>query len=157
MQAFGDFLGSILQPLNGILITVSLILMIAAVILMVMELAGWTITRHGIVRNNHHWNAVSVSLAAVIGAFYIAGGLFQIAPIVPGFATWTPVRAFPPILSTLFGLPAIFGMTFFMPISDALAGKLTLGSVAGALGHFIAVGWIPYKLVGDPSFRSTKS
>ena len=52
----------------------------------------------------------------------------------------------------LFGLPGAIGVTFSMPIGDAISGALTLGSVAGFLSHTF-VTWLPYKMVRTPDFK----
>jgi len=52
----------------------------------------------------------------------------------------------------LFGLPGAIGVTFSMPIGDAISGALTLGSVAGFLSHTY-VTWLPYKMVREPNFK----
>ena len=57
-----------------------------------------------------------------------------------------------PIFSVLFGLPGAIGVTFSMPIGDAISGALTLGSVAGFLSHTF-VTWLPYKMVREPNFK----
>jgi energy-coupling factor transport system substrate-specific component len=158
IKSVTDFLANFLGGgLSFILMPIGLTLMVLAVCIIFLELSGRTISRKGIVPNRVRWDSTAIAIAAICGALYIAGGMLQVIPIVPGFASWTPIRALPPIVAPLFGLPGVIGISFAMPLSDAIAGKLTLGSVAGMLAHFIAIGWIPYKMIGDPSMKTKKS
>lgn len=135
--------------LHPIMIGLALIGMLIAILIWVMEFAGWTITPKGFKRNNVPWNATSIALIAVSAAIYIAGRPLQFQ-FIPGIGGFNPTMSLAPIFSVLFGLPGAIGVTFSMPIGDAISGALTLGSVAGFLSHTF-VTWLPYKLVtGDP-------
>src|SRR5207248_11266572 len=102
-------------------------------------------------KNNVPWNATSIALIAVSAAIYIAGRplLFPFIPVIGGFI---PTMSLASIFSVLFGLPGAIGVTFSMPIGDAISGALTLGSVAGFLSHTF-VTWLPYKMVKEPNFK----
>lgn len=141
--------------LHPILLGLSLLGMVLAVGIWIMEFSGHTITRQGFVRNNVPWNATSIALVAVSAAIYIAGRPLQLQ-FVPGIGGFNPTLSLAPIFSVLFGLPGAVGVTFSMPIGDAISGALTLGSVAGFLSHTF-VTWLPYKMVKDPSFKSAAS
>jgi energy-coupling factor transport system substrate-specific component len=138
-------------PLHPVLIALALIGMVLAVCIWIMEFAGWTISRHGFVRNNVPWNATTIALIAVSAAIYIAGRPIQLQ-FVPGIGGFNPTLSLAPILSVLFGLPGAIGVTFSMPIGDAISGALTLGSVAGFLSHTF-VTWLPYKMVRTPNWK----
>jgi len=138
-------------PLRPVLIGFALIAMVLAVCIWIMEFSGWTISRHGFVRNNVPWNATTIALIAVSAAIYIAGRPIQLQ-FVPGIGGFNPTLSLAPILSVLFGLPGAIGVTFSMPIGDAISGALTLGSVAGFLSHTF-VTWLPYKLVRTPNWK----
>src|SRR5256886_7181626 len=147
-----DFLANLLGgPLQPIMIGLALVGMVLAVLIWIMEFAGWTISRHGFVRNNVPWNATTIALIAVSAAIYIAGRPIQLQ-FVPGIGGFNPTLSLAPILSVLFGLPGAIGVTFSMPIGDAISGALTLGSVAGFLSHTF-VTRLPYKLVRTPNWK----
>ena len=145
--------GSFLRP---ILLGLALLGMLLAVLIWIMEFSGWTITKSGFKRNNVPWNATTIALIAVSAAIYIAGRPLQLQ-FVPGIGGFNPTLALAPIFSVLFGLPGAIGVTFSMPIGDAISGALTLGSVAGFLSHTF-VTWLPYKMmVGDPDMKKGSS
>ncbi|HBY93519.1 MAG TPA: hypothetical protein DEP84_06040 [Chloroflexi bacterium] len=148
-----DFLANVFGqgPLHPVLIGLALLGMLLAVAIWIMEFSGWTITRNGFVRNNVPWNATSIALIAISAAIYIAGRPIQLQ-FIPGIGGFNPTMSLAPIFSVLFGLPGAIGVTFSMPIGDAISGALTLGSVAGFLSHTF-VTWLPYKMVREPNFK----
>jgi energy-coupling factor transporter ATP-binding protein EcfA2 len=148
-----DLLGK--GPLNSLFVDISLALMVAAVGIWVMEFSGWTVSLRGFKRNGVNWGARSVALVAVCAALYIAGRPLQLQ-LIPGIGGLQPSYALAPVLVALFGLPGAVGVTFSMPIGDAVSGVLTLGSVAGCLGHTY-VTWMVYKFCRDASLRTAKS
>jgi energy-coupling factor transport system substrate-specific component len=151
-----DFLANLFGegPLHPVMIGLALLGMLVAAGIWVMEFAGYTITRRGIVRNNVPWNAMTIALIAISAAIYIAGRPIQIQ-FIPGIGGFNPTLALAPILAVLFGLPGAIGVTFSMPIGDAISGALTLGSVAGFLSHTF-VTWLPYKMIRrEPNIRNT--
>ena len=150
IQFLADLLGS--GPLHAVMIGLALLGMVLAVAIWIMEFAGWTITRDGFVKNNVPWNATSIALIAVSAAIYIAGRPLQFQ-FIPGIGGFNPTMSLAPIFSVLFGLPGAIGVTFSMPIGDAISGALTLGSVAGFLSHTF-VTWLPYKMVKEPNFKA---
>jgi energy-coupling factor transport system substrate-specific component len=141
------FLATLLgsQIVQPILYGFALLAMVLAVLIWVMEFSGWTITPKGFRRNNVPWNATSIALLAVSAAIYIATRPLQLQ-FVPGIGGFNPTMALAPVFSVLFGLPGAVGVTFSMPIGDAISGALTLGSVAGFLSHTF-VTWLPYKMI----------
>ena len=150
-----DFLANVLGgegPLHTLLIVLALAGMVLAVLIWAMEFSGWTITRSGFVRNNVPWNATTIALIAISAAIYIAGRPIQFQ-FIPGIGGFNPTLSLAPIFATLFGLPGAIGVTFSMPIGDAISGALTLGSVAGFLSHTF-VTWLPYKMVRTPDFKA---
>ncbi len=147
-QLFGE------TVLHEILIGFALFMMVLAIAIWISEFAGWTITRRGFVRNNVPWNATSIALAAVAAAIYIAGRPLQFQ-FIPGIGGFNPTMSLAPIFAVLFGLPGAAGVTFSMPIGDAISGALTLGSVAGMLSHTY-VTWLPYKMCLEPDFRHSR-
>ncbi len=149
-----DFLANVLGgvgPIHTLLIVLALGGMVLAVLIWAMEFSGWTISRHGFVRNNVPWNSTTIALIAISAAIYIAGRPIQFQ-FIPGIGGFNPTLSLAPIFATLFGLPGAIGVTFSMPIGDAISGALTLGSVAGFLSHTF-VTWLPYKLVRTPDFK----
>lgn len=148
-----DFLATVFGegPLHPVLIGISLLAMVLAVGIWVLEFSGRTISRAGIVPNNVPWNATTIALVAVVAAIYIAGRPIQLQ-FIPGIGGFNPTMSLAPIFSVLFGLPGAIGVTFSMPIGDAISGALTLGSVAGFLSHTY-VTWLPYKMVREPNFK----
>jgi len=152
-----EFLANLLGdgPLHTAVIVFSLAAMVLAAAIWIMEFSGWTISRKGLVRNNVQWNATSIALVAVCAAIYIAVRPITIT-LIPGFAGVGINMILAPIFSILFGLPGAIGVTFSMPIGDAISGALTLGSVAGFLSHTF-VTWLPYKMVQDFKLKSLTS
>jgi len=138
-------------PLHTLLIVLALAGMVIAVGIWVLEFSGRTISRHGIVKSNVSWDAVTIALIAVSAAIYIAGRPIQFQ-FIPGIGGFNPTLGLAPIFAVLFGLPGAIGVTFSMPIGDAISGALTLGSVAGFLSHTF-VTWLPYKMVKTPNFK----
>ena len=85
-----DFLANVLGgegPLHSLLIILALLGMVLAVLIWGMEFSGWTISRHGFVRNNVQWNSTTIALIAISAAIYIAGRpiQFQFIPGIGGF------------------------------------------------------------------------
>lgn len=148
-----SFLATLLGegPLHGLMIALALIGMVLAVGIWVMELSGWTISRRGFVRNQVKWDTTTISLIAISAAVYIAGRPIQFQ-FIPGIGGFNPTLSLAPVFSLLFGLPGAIGVTFSMPIGDAISGALTLGSVAGFLSHTF-VTWLPYKLVQSANLK----
>lgn len=141
--------------LHSVLIGAALFFMVLAVLIWVMELSGWTISRRGFVRNNMVWDSTNIALIAISAALYIAGRPIQFQ-LIPGIGGINPTLSLAPVFAVLFGLPGAIGVVFSMPIGDALSGALTLGSVAGCLSHTFLT-WLPYKLCREPNFHSRKA
>jgi energy-coupling factor transport system substrate-specific component len=139
-------------PLHPIFVGLALLGLVIAVGIWVMEFSGWTISTRGFVRNNIRWDATAIALIAVCAAIYIAGRPIQIQ-FIPGIGGFNPTLSIAQSFAVLFGLYGAIGVTFSMPIGDAISGALTLGSVAGFLSHTF-ITWIPYKLAGPVNLRS---
>src|SRR3989442_3579477 len=148
-----DFLATLFGegPLHPVLIGLALLGMVLAIGIWILEFSGRTISREGIVPNNVPWNATSIALLAVAAAVYIAGRPIQLQ-FIPGIGGFNPTLSLAPIFSVLFGLPGAIGVTFSMPIGDAISGALTLGSVAGFLSHTVLTR-LPFKMVRRPHFQ----
>lgn len=138
-------------PLHSLLIGLALGGMVLAILIWVMEFAGWTISRRGFVRSQVSWDATTIAIIAVVAAIYIAGRPIQIQ-FIPGIGGINPSMSLAPVFAVLFGLPGAIGVTFSMPIGDAVSGALTVGSAAGFLSHTF-ITWLPYKLVREPNFK----
>jgi hypothetical protein len=147
------FLGE--GPLHPVMIGLALLGLVVAVGIWVMEFAGWTISRHGFVRNGLKWNATTIAIIAVCAALYIAGRVIQIQ-FIPGIGGLNPSLSIAQSLAVVFGLPGAIGVTFSMPIGDAISGALTLGSVAGCLSHTF-ITWIPYKFATGADLRKPRN
>ena len=139
-------------PLHPIFVGLALVGLVVAVGIWVMEFSGWTVSRHGFVRNNMRWDATAIAILAVCAAVYIAGRPIQLQ-FIPGIGGFNPTLSIAQTFAVLFGLPGAVGVTFSMPIGDAISGALTLGSVAGFLSHTF-ITWIPYKMAGPVDLRS---
>lgn len=137
--------------LHGLLIGLALAGMVLAILIWVMEFAGWTISRRGFIRSQVSWDATTIALIAVVAAIYIAGRPLQLQ-FIPGIGGVNPSMSLAPVFAVLFGLPGAIGVTFSMPIGDAVSGALTVGSAAGFLSHTF-ITWLPYKLVREPNFK----
>jgi hypothetical protein len=125
--------------------------MVVAVGIWIMEFAGWTISRRGFVRNGLKWNATTIAIIAVCAALYIAGRPLQVQ-FIPGIGGLNPSLSIAQSLAVVFGLPGAIGVTFSMPIGDAISGALTLGSLAGFLGHTF-ITYVPYKIATGADLR----
>ncbi|MDA8202461.1 MAG: hypothetical protein M0Z49_06845 [Chloroflexi bacterium] len=141
-------------PLHPIMDGLAILGLVIAVGIWLMEFSGWTISRHGFVRNNMRWDATSIAITAVCAAVYIAGRPIQFQ-FIPGIGGFNPSLSIAQSLAVLFGLPGAVGVTFSMPIGDAISGALTLGSVAGFLSHTF-ITWIPYKMAGTVDLKDPK-
>lgn len=152
-----NFLGDVLNggPAEAVMNGIAILLMVLACAIWVMEFSGHTISRKGIVRNNMKWNSRTIALIAISAAIYIAGRPLQLQ-FIPGIGGFNPSFSLGPVFSILFGLPGAIGVTFSMPIGDAISGALTLGSVAGCLGHTFYT-WVPYKIVTNPRMNNLTS
>ncbi|GAA1276171.1 hypothetical protein GCM10009609_43980 [Pseudonocardia aurantiaca] len=152
-----DLLGQLFTdgPVHTFFVNLALALMVLAVGIWVLELSGRTVSWRGIVPNHVTWGSRSIALVAVCAALYIAGRPLQLQ-LIPGIGGLNPSFALAPVLVALFGLPAAVGVTFSMPIGDAISGALTLGSLAGCLGHTF-VTWTVYKFCTDASLRTPRS
>lgn len=139
-------------PLHPVFVGLALVGLVIAVGIWVMEFSGWTISPRGFVRNNIRWDATAIALIAICAALYIAGRPIQVQ-FIPGIGGFNPTLSIAQSFSVLFGLYGAIGVTFSMPIGDAISGALTLGSVAGFLSHTF-ITWIPYKLSGPVNLRS---
>lgn len=142
-------------PLHPVMIGLALIGLVVAIGIWVMEFSGWTISRHGFVRNGLKWDATTIALIAVCAALYIAGRPLQVQ-LIPGIGGLNPSLSIAQALAVVFGLPGAIGVTFSMPIGDAISGALTLGSVAGFLSHTF-ITWIPYKFCTGADFRKIRN
>jgi hypothetical protein len=149
----GDLLGG--GPAEVIANGLGLLLMLLACAIWVMEFSGHTISRKGFVKNGLKWNSRTIALIAISAAIYIAGRPLQIQ-FIPGIGGFNPSFSLGPVFSILFGLPGAIGVTFSMPIGDAISGALTLGSLAGFLGHTFYT-WVPYKIVTNPRMNNLTS
>lgn len=152
-----DFLGDLLNGGPGLVVmnTLAVVLMVIAAGIWIMEFSGWTIGVHGFERNNLRWNSRTIAIIAIVAAIYIAGRPLQLQ-LIPGIGGFNPSLALGPVFSILLGLPGAIGVTFSMPIGDAISGALTIGSAAGMLGHTFYT-WIPYKLVTSPSVKKAST
>jgi energy-coupling factor transport system substrate-specific component len=139
-------------PLHPVFVGLALLGLVVAVGIWVMEFSGWTISTRGFVRNNLRWDATAIALIAVCAAIYIAGRPIQVQ-FIPGIGGFNPSLSIAQTFAVLFGLYGAIGVTFSMPIGDAISGALTLGSVAGFLSHTF-ITWIPYKLAGPVNLGS---
>lgn len=137
-------------PLHPVFVGLALLGLVVAVGIWVMEFSGWTISPRGFVRNNLRWDATGIALIAICAAIYIAGRPIQVQ-FIPGIGGFNPSLSIAQTFAVLFGLYGAIGVTFSMPIGDAISGALTLGSVAGFLSHTF-ITWIPYKLAGPVDF-----
>lgn len=122
-----------------------------------LEIGGRTISTKGIVKNGIRWNSQSLATVAIVGALYTAVRFLQTPQIIPGFGGLTFTHVFAPIFGMVFGVPGAIGCALSTPISDAIMGYLSVGSLAGTMGHWLALCWLPMKMVKDPSFTNAKS
>lgn len=133
------------------------LLWLVGTVLFVTELAGYSLTRRGLVRNNVRWDSLDISTAALSAAVY-GGGLVATAPlvIIPGFTWIRPANMLAPIFGMFFGLPGALGVAIGNFIADALGGFFSFGSVGGFVGNFL-LAYLPYRFIRDPSLRSGAS
>lgn len=155
-----DLIGAVfevLRPLQPVLIAISLVTVAAALVTMALEIAGFTVTRRGIRRSGLDWNSTALAIVAISGAVYTAARFLQTPQIVPGFGGLTFTHVLAPVIALLFGVPGAIGVALSVPFGDYIFGYLSVGSVAGVAGHWLALCYVPYKMVSDPSFRSRSS
>lgn len=157
-----EAIGSVLRVFSGgFLHTMTYVIAIAVqvigILLMALEISGRTVTKGRIVKNGVKWNSQSLATVAITGALYTAVKYLHLPQLIPGFGGLTFTHVFAPIFAMVFGVPGALGCALSTPISDALNGWLSVGSLAGTMGHWVALCWIPMKMVSDPSFSSKKS
>jgi energy-coupling factor transport system substrate-specific component len=157
-----DFFASIFNaisfgPLRWILIAISLVTIAAAIVTMLLEIAGRRLTRKGIVKTGLKWDATNIAIAAICGAIYTGARFLQTPQIVPGFGGLTFTHVLAPVIALLLGIPGAVGVALSVPFGDFIFGYLSIGSLSGVSGHWMALCYIPYLMVQDPSFRNRKS
>lgn len=140
-----------------------LVILLGAVVLL-LEFYGYAlhITRPYIRATGFRWSAINVAITgvsgAVLAAIFTIGGSAIV--IVPGFITINPGRGLEPVLGLLFGVPGAAAALIANPIYDILTGKLTLGSISGAIGTALGV-YIYYRIcnrnLGLRDFRSVQT
>jgi energy-coupling factor transport system substrate-specific component len=111
------------------------IVLIGAIIL-VLEIYGKSIflTAPFIRSNGFKWSAAGVATVGVVAAVLIATlTIGANIVVVPGFITLNPARGLEPVIGLLFGVPGIVGGLIANPIYDIFTGKLSLGSISGAV------------------------
>ena len=129
---------------------------VIAVVTMVVEIGGRTFKGFSLVPNLVRWDARSVATAAIVGAISVALQPLQIV-LIPGISGISPSKALAPIFSVLFGVPGMVGAAFSMPFQDLVGGWFGISSSGGFLFTWLALCWLPYKMVRDPSFRNMNS
>jgi len=144
-------------PLRFILIAISFVTIAATVVTMLSEIAGRRITRSGLVETGLRWDATAIAIAAICGAVYTGGRFLQTPQIVPGFGGLTFTHVLAPVIALLFGIPGAVGVSLSVPFGDYLFGYLSVGSVSGVAGHWMALTYIPFLMISDPSMRNRKS
>lgn len=144
-------------PLRWILIAISLVTIAATVVTMLLEIAGRRLTRKGIVETGLKWDATNIAIAAICGAIYTGARFLQTPQIVPGFGGLTFTHVLAPVIALLLGIPGAVGVALSVPFGDFIFGYLSIGSVGGVSGHWMALCYIPFLMVQDPSFRNWKS
>ena len=157
-----EAIGSVLGVLSGgFLHTLTYVIAIAVEVIgfaiLFLEISGRTISGGKIVKNGVKWNSQSLATVAITGALYTAVKYLHLPQLIPGFGGLTFTHVFAPIFAMVFGVPGALGCALSTPISDALQGWLSVGSLAGTMGHWLALCWIPMKMVKDPSFANKKS
>lgn len=143
--------------LRFILIGISLLTIGAFLITAPLEIAGFRLTRSGLKKTGMHWNATAIAIAAICGAVYTGARFLQTPQIVPGFGGLTFTHVLAPVIALLFGIPGAIGVSLSIPLGDYLFGYLSVGSLAGVAGHWMALTYIPFLMISDPSMRNRRS
>jgi energy-coupling factor transport system substrate-specific component len=144
-------------PLRFILIAISFVTIAAAAITMLLEIAGYRISRSGLRKTDTRWDATSIALVAICGAVYTGARFLQTPQIVPGFGGLTFTHVLAPVMALLFGIPGAVGVSLSVPFGDYLFGYLSVGSVSGVAGHWMALTYIPLLMIKNPSMRNRSS
>lgn len=144
-------------PLRFVLIAISMVTIAATLVTMLLEITGRRITRSGLEKTGLRWDATTVAIAAICGAVYTGARFLQTPQIVPGFGGLTFTHVLAPVIALLFGIPGAIGVSLSVPFGDYLFGYLSIGSVGGLSGHWMALTYIPFLMISDPSMRNRKS
>lgn len=144
-------------PLRFVLIGISLITVVLAIATMLLEIAGYRITKSGLKKTGLRWDATNIAIAAICGAIYTGARFLQTPQIVPGFGGLTFTHVLAPVISLLFGIPGAVGVSLSVPVGDYILGYLSIGSVGGVTGHWMALTYIPLLMIQDPSMRNRMS
>jgi energy-coupling factor transport system substrate-specific component len=138
----------------GDAIGVAIVILGGAVV--VMELYGKSpfLTRPFIRPNGFRWTAAGVATAGVTAAVLIATlTIGANIVIVPGFISLNPSRGLEPVIGLLFGIPGLVGGLIANPVYDVFTGKLSLGSIAGAITIALSA-YVYYRLFSrNPSLK----
>lgn len=157
----GDFFTSIFDAIGGVAQSVGItnlyilggimaaIGLVAFILEVVLRKTFVLRPRPALVGNGLRWEPRDLLIVAMCAAiFAVALALTAGIQLVPGFVQARPANAFIAVFGILFGIPGVLGLAVGNIIGDILSGTLTIGSVGGFLGIFMA-GYIPYKLVGQ--------
>ena len=144
-------------PLHTILIILSVLTVIATVITLILEVLGRRPTVSGLKDTDLRWDATNIAIAGICGAVYTGARFLQTPQIVPGFGGLTFTHVLAPVIALLFGIPGAVGVSLSVPFGDYIFGYLSVGSIAGVAGHWMALTYIPFRMVKDASFRNVKS
>ena len=128
----------------------SVIFLVLGVVILLLEVGGRRLyfTAPFIRETDFEWSATNIAIVGVSAAVLtIAWTLAAPIVIVPGFITLNPGRGLEPVFGLLFGLPGAFGGVIANPIYDILTGKLTLGSISGAITAGMSI-YAYYRIVG---------
>lgn len=146
-------------PLRFVLIGISLVTILLTVVTMLGEITGnrFSFKERKFVKTGLKWDATNIAIAAICAAVYTGGRFLQTPQIVPGFGGLTFTHVLAPIIALLFGIPGAVGVAVSVPFGDYLFGYFGIGSIGGFSGHWMALTYIPFLLINDPSMRNKVS
>lgn len=105
--------------------------------------------RPALVDNGVRWTPRELLVVAMCAAiFAVTLAITAGIQLIPGFVQARPANALIAVFGILFGVPGALGLGVGNIIGDILSGTLTIGSVGGFLGLFLA-GYISHKLLGQ--------
>lgn len=156
LNQIGVWLGT--GPLAPVAIFLGILTTIAALVIVVLELSGRTISGRRIVRSNFRWDWTSVFVLSVTSAFVVLINPVRLdfIEILNQGPRLSPALA--PVIAVIFGWPGALGYMLGVLITNLQAGITSQSLFTGvwiALG-FVWVTWLPYKAMGKLNFSSAK-
>lgn len=158
LREIGVWVGT--GPLAPVAIVLGFITTIAALIILILELSGRTISGFKLVPSTFKWDrkAVIVLVAVTVFVMLIDPVRFDFIQILQRGPRLAPSLA--PVIAVIFGLPGVLGFMLAVFINNLIQGGVTGATIFVGLWSALAwvwVTWLPYRAVGRLNFDNTSA